>query len=146
MTSSLTQKAKAVTHQVRRLVSQSDTKVTHATILTDSMNLLHRAESGDDTKITHATILTDSMNLLHRVESGDDTKVTHATILTDSMNLLHRVESGVACPDWYAAVHNPRPRQATVWGNQRAERLANTTHITAGLQLGRAQLLKGLRN
>ena len=38
------------------------------------------------------------------------------------------------------------PGHAGVSGNERAERLAVTADITSGLQLGRAQVLRGLRN
>ena len=40
--------------------------------------------------------------------------------------------------DWQA--------QQTVRGNERADRLASTADITSGLQLGRAEMLRGLRN
>ena len=73
-------------------------------------------------------------------------------ILTDSMNLLHMVESGMGCPDWHTTMHSLRlqrllwiycPGHVGVSGN---ERLANTADITSGLQLGRAEVLRGLRN
>ena len=41
-TSSLTMEVEAVTHAIQWLVSQGDAQITHAIILTDSMNLLHR--------------------------------------------------------------------------------------------------------
>ena len=45
-TSSLTMEAEVVTHAMQRLVPQRDTQITHAFILTDSMNLLRKVESG----------------------------------------------------------------------------------------------------
>ena len=38
------------------------------------------------------------------------------------------------------------PGHARVSGNDRADGLANTADITSGLQLGRAEVLRGLRN
>ena len=38
------------------------------------------------------------------------------------------------------------PGHAGVNGNERADRLASTADITSGLQLGRAEVLRGLRN
>ena len=82
-------------------------------------------------------------------------RITHAIILTDSMNLLQKVESGMGCPDWHTAMHSLRlqrllwiycPGHAGVSGNERADRLASTADITSGLQLGRAEVLRGLRN
>ena len=87
--------------------------------------------------------------------SQRDAQITHAIILTDSMNLLQKAESGMGCPDWHAAMHSLRlqrllwiycPGHAGVSGNERADRLASTADITSGLQLGRAELLWGLRN
>ena len=48
MTSSLTLEVEAVTHAIQWLASQQDAQITHAIILTDSMNLLHSVESGMD--------------------------------------------------------------------------------------------------
>ena len=87
--------------------------------------------------------------------SQRDAQITHAIILTDSMNLLQKVESGMGCPDWHTAMHSLRlqrllwiycPGHAGVNGNERADRLASTADITSGLQLGRAGVLRGLRN
>ena len=87
--------------------------------------------------------------------SQREARITHAIILTDSMNLLQKVESGMGCPDWHTAMHSLRlqrllwiycPGHAGVSGNERADRLASTTDITSGLQLGRAEVLRGLRN
>ena len=87
--------------------------------------------------------------------SQRDARITHAIILTDSMNLLQNVESGMGCPDWHTAMHSLRLQRllwiyclghAGVSGNERADRLASTADITSGLQLGRAEVLRGLRN
>ena len=45
-TSSVTMEAEAVTHAIQWLASKRDTQITHAVILTDSMNLLQKVESG----------------------------------------------------------------------------------------------------
>ena len=45
-TSSLTIKVEAVTHAIQWLASQRDPRITHAVILTDSVNLLQKVESG----------------------------------------------------------------------------------------------------
>ena len=87
--------------------------------------------------------------------SKQDVQTTHAIILTDSLNLLQKVESGMGCPDWHIAVHSLRlkrllwiycPGHAGVGGNERADRLASKADITSGLQLGRAEVLRGLRS
>ena len=84
-----------------------------------------------------------------------DAQITHAIILTDSMNLLQKVQSGMGCPDWHTAMHSLRwqkllliycPGHTGVIGNERADRLASTANVTSGLQLCRAEVLRGLRN
>ena len=45
-TSSLTMEVEAVTHAIQWLASQRDAQITHAIILTDSMNFLQKVESG----------------------------------------------------------------------------------------------------
>ena len=61
----------------------------------------------------------------------------------------------MGCPDWHTAMHNLRlhrllwiycPGHAGVSGNERADRLVRTADITSVLQLGRAEVLRGLRN
>ena len=61
----------------------------------------------------------------------------------------------MGCPDWHTAMHNLRlqrllwiycPGHVRVSGNERADRLASTADITSGLQLGRAEVLRGLKN
>ena len=44
-TSSLTKEVEAVTHAIQWLASQRDAQISHAIILTDSMNLLQKMES-----------------------------------------------------------------------------------------------------
>ena len=87
--------------------------------------------------------------------SQRDAQITHAIILTDSMNLLQKVESGMGCPDWHTAVYSLQlqrllwiycPSHVGVSGNGRADRLASTADITSGLQLDRAEVLRGSRN
>ena len=61
----------------------------------------------------------------------------------------------MGCPDWHTAMHSLRlqrllwiycPGHAGISGNKQAHRLASTADITSGLQLGRAEMLRGLRN
>ena len=61
----------------------------------------------------------------------------------------------MGCPDWRTAMHSLRlqrlvwiycPGHAGVSGNERADRLASTADIAPGLQLGRAEMLRGFRN
>ena len=61
----------------------------------------------------------------------------------------------MGCPDWHTAMHSLQlqrllwiycPGHAGVSGNERADRLASTADVTSGLQLGRAEVLRGLRN
>ena len=84
-----------------------------------------------------------------------DAQIAHFIILTDSMNLLQKVESGMGCPEWHTAMHSLRlqrllwiycPGHTGVSGNEQVDRLASTADITSGLQLGRAEVLRGLRN
>ena len=87
--------------------------------------------------------------------SQRDARITHAVILTDSVNLLQKVESGLGCRDWHTAMHSLWlqrllwifcPGHVGVSRNERADRLAGTADITSGLQLGRSEVLRGLRN
>ena len=84
-----------------------------------------------------------------------DVQITYAIILTESVNLLQKIESGMDCPDWHTAKHSLRLQRllwiycswhARVSRNERADREESTANITSGLQLGRAEVLKGLRN
>ena len=87
--------------------------------------------------------------------SQRDAQITHANILTDSVNLLQKMESGMGCPNWHTAMHSLRLQRslwiycsghARVSGHDWADRLASTADITSGLQLGRAEVLRGLMN
>ena len=62
---------------------------------------------------------------------------------------------GMGCPYWHTAMLSLRlqrflwihcPGHAGVSGKERADRLASAADITSGLQLGRAEVLQGLRN
>ena len=75
-------------------------------------------------------------------------------MFTDSMNLLQKVESRMGCPDWHTAMHSLR-LERLLWiycpghivsGIEQADRLASTADITFGLQLGGAEVLRGLRD
>ena len=68
---------------------------------------------------------------------------------------LQKMEPGMGCPDWHTAMHSLRlqrllwiycPGHAGVSGNERADRLVSTADITSGLQLGRTEVLRGLRD
>ena len=109
-------------------------------------------------RVTASSLTMEAEAVTHAIQwlaSQRDAQITHAIILTDSMNLLQKVESGMGCPDWHTAMHSLRlqrllwiycPGHAGVSGNERADRLASTADITSGLQLGRAEVLRGLRN
>ena len=109
-------------------------------------------------RVTTSSLTMEVEAVTHAIQwlaSQRDARITHAIILTDSMNLLQKVESGMGCPDWHTAMHSLRlqrllwiycPGHAGVSGNERAGRLASTADITSGLQLGRAEVLRGLRN
>ena len=109
-------------------------------------------------RVTTSSLTMEVEAVTHAIQwlaSQRDVRITYAVILTDSMNLLQKVESGMGCPDWHTAMHSLRlqrllwiycPGHAGVSGNERAERLASTADIPSGLQLGRAEVLRGLRN
>ena len=109
-------------------------------------------------RVTTSSLTFEVDTVTHAIQwltSQCDAQITHAIILTDSMNLLQKVESGMGCPDWHTAMHSLRlqrllwiycPGHVGVSGNERADRLASTADITSGLQLGRAEVLRGLRN
>ena len=114
------------------------TKTVKPTVTTSSLTM--KAEA-----VTHA---------IQWLASQRDAQITHAIILTDSMNLLQNVESGMVCPDWHTAMQSLClqrllwlycPGHAGFSENERANRLASTADITSGLQLGRTEVLKGLR-
>ena len=70
-------------------------------------------------------------------------------------SLSTNLEAWNGLPDWHTAMQSLRlqrllwiycPGHAGVSGIERADRLASTADITCGLQLGRAEVLGGLRN
>ena len=61
--SSLTMEVEAVTHTIQWLASQCDAQITHAIIITDSMNLLKKVESGMGCPDWH-TAMQSSVDLL----------------------------------------------------------------------------------
>ena len=109
-------------------------------------------------RVTTSSLTMELEAVTHAIQwiaSQCDTQITHAIILTDSVNILQKVESGMGCPDWHLAMHSLRlqrllwiycPGHAGVSGNEHADRLASTADNTSGLQLGRAEVLQGLRN
>ena len=74
--------------------------------------------------------------------------------LSRSLCLLQKVESRMGCPDWLKAMQSSATKTSVdllSWarqsrGNEQADRLAGTADITSGLQLGRVEVLRGLRN
>ena len=112
-------------------------------------------DSGSHRVTTSSLTMEVEAHAIQWLASQRDAQITHAIILTDSMNLLQNVESGMVCPDWHTAMLSLRlqrllwiycPGHTGVSGNERADRLASTANITSGLQLGRAELFRGLRN
>ena len=115
-------------------------------------------EDSGSHRITTSSLTMEVEAVTHTIlclASQCDVQITRAIILTDSMYLLQKVESGMGCPDCRTAKHGLWlqrllwiycPGQAGVSGNGRADRMASTTDITSGLQLGRAEVLRGLRN
>ena len=105
-------------------------------------------------RVTTSSLTMEVEAVTHAIQclaSQRDARITHAVIRTDSLNLLQKVESGMGCPDWHTAMYSLRLQRllwiyAGVSGNERADRLASTADITSGLQLGRAEVLRGLRN
>ena len=109
-------------------------------------------------RVVTSRLTMDAEAVTHAIQllaSQRDAQITPAIILTDSMNLLQKVKSGMAYPDWHTAMHSLRlqrllwiyyPGHAGVSGNERTDRLAGTADITSGLQLGRAEVLRGFRN
>ena len=85
-----------------------------------------------------------------RTDLGD----THAIILTDSMNLLLKIQAGMGTPEWHSAMADLQlrrllwvycPGHAGVRGNDRADWLAGKAKVKGSLQLGRSEVLRGLR-
>ena len=109
-------------------------------------------------RVTTSSLTIEVEAVTHSIQwlaSQRDAQITHAIILTDSMNLLQKIESGMGCLDWHTAMHSLRlqrllwiycPGHAGVSRNERADRLASTADITSGLQLGRVEVVRGLRD
>ena len=112
-------------------------------------------EDGGAHRVTTSSLTMEVEAVTHVIRwlaSQRDAQITHAVILTDSMNLLRKVESGMGCPDWHTAMHSLRlqrflriycPGHAGISENERVDNLASTAYITSGLQLGRAEVLRG---
>ena len=105
-------------------------------------------------RVTTSSLTMEVEAVTHAVQwlaSQSDAQITQAIIYT--MNLLQKVESAMGCPDWHTIRHSLR-LQRLLWillswavcGNEQADRLASMADITSGLQLGRAEVLRGLRN
>ena len=115
-------------------------------------------EDSGSHRVTTSSLTMEVKAVTHAIQwlaSQRDAQITYATILTDSMNLLKNLEPGMGCPDWQKAVHSLLlqrllwiycPGHAGVSGNERADRLRRTADITSRLHLGRAEVLRGLRN
>ena len=106
-------------------------------------------------RATTSSLTVEVEAITHVIAFQRDAHITHAIILTDSMNQLQKEESGIGCPDWHTAMQCLLLQRllwthclvhARVCGNDRADRLASTADITSGLQLGRAEVLRDLRN
>ena len=108
-------------------------------------------------RVTTSSLTMEVDAVTHTIQwlaSQRDAQITHAIVRTDSMNLLQKVEYGMGCPDWHTAMHSLRLQRIVdllSWalrsqGNERADRVASTADITSGLQLGRAEVLRVLRN
>ena len=115
-------------------------------------------EDSGSRRVTTSSLTMEVEAVTHAIQwlvSQRDEQITHAIILTGAISILQRMESAMSCPDWHTAMHSLRlhrllriycPGHAGVSGNERTDRLASTADITSGLQLGRAEVLRGLRN
>ena len=99
-TSSLTMEVEAVTHAIQWLASQRDAQITHAIILTDSMNLLQKVESRmgcpDRNTAMHSLLLQRLLRIycfLHAGVSGNERadRLASTASITSGL-LLGRVE------------------------------------------------------
>ena len=109
-------------------------------------------------RITTSSLTMEAESVTHAIQwlaSQSDAQITHAIIFIDPMNLLQKTESGMGCPDWHTAMHSLWlqrllwiycPGHTRVSGNEQAGRLASTVDITSGLQLGKAEVFRGLKN
>ena len=119
------------------------------------MAIAQRSVQTDICQLTAAHVFFLEKKEKLEMSSQLDVQLSHASILTHLMNLLQKVESEMSCPDWHTVMHSLRlqrllwlycPGHAGVNGNERADRLASTADVTADLQLGRPEVLRGLRN
>ena len=81
--------------------------------------------------------------------SKHDPQIAHAIILIDSCKrwgLKWAAPTGTPPCIVFVYKNFYCPGHAGVSGNERADRLTGTADITPGLQLGRAEVLRGLRN
>ena len=109
-------------------------------------------------RVTTSSLTTKVETVTHTIQwlaSQRDAQITHVTFLTDSRILLKKVECGIGCPEWHTAMHSLGLQRllwtycsghAGVSGDERADRLASIADITSGLQLGRAEVFRDLRN
>ena len=109
-------------------------------------------------RLTTSSLTMEVKAVTHAIQwlaSKRDAQIIDAIIPTGSMNLLQKVESGMGCPYWHTAMHSLWlqrllwiycPGHTGVSGNERVDRLASSADVTSGLQLGRAEVLIGLRN
>ena len=90
-------------------------------------------------RVTTSSLTMEVETITHAIQwlaSQRHAQITHAVILTDSMNSLRLQRLlWIYCPG-----------HAGVSGNERVDRLTSTADITSGLQLGKAEVLRGLRN
>ena len=109
-------------------------------------------------RVTISSLTMEVEAVTHAIQclaSQHDAHILHVIIFTDPMILLQKMESGMCCPNWHIVLHSLWlqrllwiycPGQAGVIRNEWADRLASTVDITSGLQLGRAKVLRCLRN
>ena len=111
-----------------------------------------RKDSGAH-RVTTSSLTMEVEAVTHAIQwlaSQHDAQITHAVILTDSKGgawnglprLAHSHAQSLATKTSVDLLSWAR----RISGNERADRLASTADITAGLQLGRAEVLRGLRN
>ena len=106
--------------------------------------------------VTASSLTMEAEAFTHAIQwlaSQHDAQITHAIILTDSMNLLQNVEPGMGCSEQPCTVCSYKDFcGSTVLGTlesvgmRRADGLASTADTISVLQLGRAEVLRGLKN
>ena len=96
-------------------------------------------EDSGSHRVTASSLTMEVETVTHAIQwlaSQRHAQITHAVILTDSTN-----QSSATKTLWIYC-----PGHVGVSGNERVDRLTSTADITSGLQLGRAKVLRGLRN